>query len=666
MRDADPAPSAGNNATTPRKPEAAIEADARRPREALEIDLMQLARFAGARIILDRAVSIDRGARRISLAGGRLLRFDAASINVGISSGPADVPGFAEHGIPAKPLDRFADAWAVTDRSDPIAVLGGGVGGCELAMAMAHARGSGTGITVIDQAQVLGTLPQREAILKQMAAMRIAVLEQVEAVEVTGDAVILSDATHVASGFTVGAAGARLAGWLGKTGLDLHSDGSLTIGPTLQTSDPAIFAAGDCAHMTQTPRPKAGVFAVRQAPVLHDNLRAAVTGKPLRKFNPQKQYLKIISLGDRSAMAAKWGRTVQGPWVWRWKDRIDRRFMDRLNHLPAMGAPDDPMLCTGCGAKVAPGALAQALAELTGATRPDVTNLPGDDAAVLRIGGAQQVISTDHLSAVTDDPHQMAQIAAVHALGDIWAMGATPQAALASVILPRMVPAMQADWLAEIMGAAGDVFAEAGAAVAGGHSSMGTSLTIGFTVTGLLERDPITLAGARPGDILILTKPIGTGVLLAGGMRGGARGADVAEALTSMAAPQGDAATALHEANAMTDVTGFGLAGHLMNICEASGVAAVIELDAIPLLPGSAALAEANVRSTLWPDNAMIVNRMTLPNDPRADLLFDPQTAGGLLAAVPMDRAEAVLEALGDAGNRIGEVVEGVPFITVR
>ena len=216
------------------------------------------------------------------------------------------------------------------------------------------------------------------------------------------------------------------------------------------------------------------------------------------------------------------------------------------------------------------------------------------------------------------------------------------------------------------MGAAGDVFAEAGAAVAGGHSSMGTSLTIGFTVTGLLERDPITLAGARPGDILILTKPIGTGVLLAGGMRGGARGADVAEALTSMAAPQGDAATALHEANAMTDVTGFGLAGHLMNICEASGVAAVIELDAIPLLPGSAALAEANVRSTLWPDNAMIVNRMTLPNDPRADLLFDPQTAGGLLAAVPMDRAEAVLEALGDAGNRIGEVVEGVPFITVR
>ena len=376
------------------------------PREALEIDLMQLARFAGARIILDRAVSIDREARRISLAGGRLLRFDAASINVGISSGPADVPGFAEHGIPAKPLDRFADAWAVTDRKDPIAVLGGGVGGCELAMAMAHARGSGTGITVIDQAQVLGTLPQREAILKQMAAMRIAVLEQVEAVEVTGDAVILSDATHVASGFTVGAAGARLAGWLGKTGLDLHSDGSLTIGPTLQTSDPAIFAAGDCAHMTQTPRPKAGVFAVRQAPVLHDNLRAAVTGKPLRKFNPQKQYLKIISLGDRSAMAAKWGRTVQGPWVWRWKDRIDRRFMDRLNHLPAMGAPDDPMLCTGCGAKVAPGALAQALAELTGATRPDVTNLPGDDAAVLRIGGAQQVISTDHLSAVTDDPHQ--------------------------------------------------------------------------------------------------------------------------------------------------------------------------------------------------------------------------------------------------------------------
>ena len=636
------------------------------PREALQIDLIRLARFAVARVVLDRAISIDRAARRIVLAGGRTIAFDVASINVGITSGPDDVPGFQRFGTGAKPLDRFADTWAALDQSQPIAVLGGGVGGVELAMAMAHARGTGAGLTVIERAEILNAHPMRQALMARMATMGITVLEQAQAVRINADAVALADGRSVPSGFTVGAAGALVPGWLAETGLDRHGDGSLRVGPTLQTSDPTIFAAGDCAHMDHAPRPKTGVFAVRQAPVLHDNLRAAATARPMKTYRPQKNYLKLVLLGDRQALAAKWGRTVQGPWVWRWKDRIDRRFMDRLNHPPLMSDPNDPMLCTGCGAKVAAGALAQALSGLGGAKRDDVTNLPGDDAAVLRVGGARQVISTDHLSAVTDDPHVMARIAAVHALGDIWAMGATPQAALASLILPRMVPAMQADWLAEIMGAASEVFAEAGAAVAGGHSSLGDSLTIGFTVTGLLEGDPITLAGAKPGDVLILTKPIGTGVLLAGGMRGVARGADVAAALASMAHPQGDAAAALRDAHAMTDVTGFGLAGHLMNICRASDVAATLTLDAIPLLNGAAEMAEDGVRSTLWPDNAVIADQMALPNDPRADLLFDPQTAGGLLAAVAPDQADAVLQALGDEGHQIGKIVEGAPFVTVR
>jgi len=635
-------------------------------RDALQIDLMRLCRFAGARIILDRATSIDLAARRIGLAGGRSLRFDVASVNVGIRSGPSDVPGFDDFAISAKPLERFADAWDAVARDLPIAVLGGGVGGCELAMAMAHARGTGNGITVVERDRALATLPQRPAILTRMTSLGITLIEKAEATQVTRDAVILSDGRRIASGFTVGAAQALQANWLADTGLDLHDDGSLRVTPTLQTSDPAIFAAGDCAHMAHAPRPRAGVFAVRQAPVLHKNLRAAVSGAAMRSFTPQRRYLKLISLGGRSAVAAKWGRTVQGAWVWHWKDRIDRRFMDRLNHPPAMGDGDDPMLCTGCGAKVAHGALTQALSGLATVLRDDVTNLAGDDAAVLQIGGARQVISTDHLSAVTDDPHLMARIAATHALGDIWAMGAAPQAALASVILPRMPPSMQADWLAEIMGSAGAEFAKAGAAIAGGHSSLGGGLTIGFTVTGLLKGAPITLAGARARDVLILTKPIGTGVLLAGAMRGLARGDDVAAALASMAQDQNAAAAVLRGANAMTDVTGFGLAGHLMNMCRASDVGAELTLDAIPFLDGAADMAARHVRSTLWPENMAVAADMFLPKDPRADLLFDPQTAGGLLAAVPPDQADAMLEVLGTTGHRIGIVVAGDAAVQVR
>ncbi len=144
---------------------------------------------------------------------------------------------------------------------------------------------------------------------------------------------------------------------------------------------------------------------------------------------------------------------------------------------------------------------------------------PGDDAAILRHGAGFQVITTDHLRAFTHDPGLMAQITAIHALGDIWAMGAAPQTALAQITLPRMSPALQAETLREIMQAASAAFTAAGADVVGGHTSIGAELTLGFTVTGLADRI-ITKGGARPGDVLILTKPIGTGTILAAEMAG--------------------------------------------------------------------------------------------------------------------------------------------------
>jgi selenide,water dikinase len=279
------------------------------------------------------------------------------------------------------------------------------------------------------------------------------------------------------------------------------------------------------------------------------------------------------------------------------------------------------------------------------------------------MGGRRQVISTDHLRAFALDPALVARVAAVHALGDVWAMGAAPQAAVATVILPRMAARLQAGWLDEVMGAAGEVFAAEGVAVLGGHSSMGAELTVGFTVTGLLEGPPVTLGGARAGDVLILTKPLGTGVLLAAEMRGLARGADVVAAWASMAAPQGDAATILApRARAMTDVTGFGLAGHLWNVCRASGVGAEVALDALPLLPGAEDLARRGLRSTLFAQNrAALSGVIEAPEGARADLIFDPQTAGGLLAAVAPEAAPDLLEALtarGVPARSIGTVTD--------
>ncbi|MEJ8561795.1 selenide, water dikinase SelD [Yoonia sp. GPGPB17] len=632
-------------------------------RDELDIDLIKLARFAGARIINGYARGIDKDARMIHVDGRPPIAYDVAAVDVGITSAMPDLPGFTTHAIPAKPLGVFASRWdAFRAQADApqIAIIGGGVAGAELAMAMAHAlRNKQPKVRLIESNRVLTALgyKARQKMLAALTASDIEIIEDAEVTEIFAEGVVLRDGRTIRSDFTTGAAGAKPHDWIAETGLDLH-DGFITVDANLQSSAPEIFAVGDCAHLSHDPRPKAGVYAVREAPVLFDNLRAALSGGSLRVYKPQSDYLKLISLGGKSALAEKFGTAREGPLLWKLKDYIDRKFMTQFDTLPAMETPklprtialgvkevlgDKPM-CGGCGAKVGRAALQTVL-----------TDQFGDDAAEVQSG---QVMSTDHLRALTHDPVVMTRIAAVHALGDIWAMGAKPQAATASLILPRMSAALQERTMAEIMAAASGVFTDAGAKIIGGHSSLGDELTIGFTVTGLTKA-PITLAGAKPGDRLILTKPIGSGTIMAAEMAGKAKGSDVISCLALMVQDQAQASVILSKAHAMTDITGFGLAGHLRGICDASGVGATLDLDAIPLMDGALGLSTAGVRSSLFEDNQIGAGVI---NGPSIDLLFDPQTAGGLLAAVSARSANTALKKLQDAGYDaavIGEITEG-------
>lgn len=674
------------------------------PRAALEIDLVRLARFAGARLIAGAATGLELAARQVMVPGRAPLGYDVVSIDIGITAVMPALPGFAEHAVGAKPLDTYVAAWErflarLREGAAPaqVAVIGAGVAGVELALAMGHrmaAQGTPGAVSVIEAATPLPGLGAgaRASLLAALDRAGVALHAGVAAAGVSAEGVQLADGRTVPAAFVVGAGGARPHGWLAATGLPL-SEGYVTVGETLQVpGHPEVFATGDCAHMAHAPRVKAGVFAVRQAPVLLANLRAALAGGRMRPYWPQRDYLKLITTGGRRAVADKAGMRAGGPWLWRLKDRIDRRFMAKFHHLPAMPAAalpaemalgvaealaDAPPLCGGCGAKVARAGLVAALGGLGAGAgrRADVLSGPGDDAAVLAHGaGGVQVITTDHLRAFCEDPWLVARVAAEHALGDVRAMGAAPQVALAAIILPRMSTALQARTLAEIMEAAGTVFAAAGAEIVGGHTALGAELTVGFTITGLAAA-VVGKGGARVGDALIVTKPLGTGVVLAAEMQAAAEGADVLAAWGAMAAGQPGAAALAAAAHALTDVTGFGLAGHLLEMLDASkGVAAEIALDAVPLLAGAEALAAAGHRAFVTPENrAGAAARMALPEGPRAGLLFDPQTGGGLLAAVPEAAAEAVLAALHAAGApeaaRIGKVVAatpGAPAITVR
>lgn len=663
-------------------------------REELEIDLVQLARFAGARVILDRAVGLNRAQKQIILQNRPPISYDIASVDIGITSDMAQLAGFADHAIGAKPLDRYSERWRdfraevkAGTACPTVVVIGGGIAGIELSMAMAHALrtdGALPSVTVIEGSDAITGVPPSTSrrLMRAMKTQDVRLLTGTLAAEVTAKGVQLADGSHIDADLVVGAAGTYPHPWLAETDLPL-TDGFIDITPDLQvTDDPSLFACGDCANMAAFPRPKAGVFAVRAAPFLYHNLRAALTGHKMKPFKPQSDYLKLVSLGGKAALAEKAGITVSGKLLWAWKNRIDTQFMRKFSQLPTMAATDRPAemaegvadildakpLCGGCGAKVGAGVLGDTLKHMSMPTRPDVVAGPGDDAAVLRIGDVHQVITTDHLRAFTQDPYVMAQITAVHALGDVWAMGATPQAALAQIILPRMSPELQARTMDEIMRAASGVFAGEGVAIVGGHSTMGDELTIGFTLTGLRSDLPITTAGAKAGDVLLLTRPIGSGTVMAAEMQKAANGRHVAQMLDLMARPQGDAAKTLSNARAMTDVTGFGLAGHLMEICRASELSAELTLDNIPVFDGAVALAEAGHHSTLYQSN-----RDAAPvfgaEGPKAKLIYDPQTAGGLLAAVdPADVQHLVneLTAQGHTATIIGRLAEGPASITLR
>ncbi|MBB5720598.1 selenide,water dikinase [Loktanella ponticola] len=660
-------------------------------RAELDIDLVQLARFAGARVILGAVNHIDVASKLIRVPERAPIAYDVTAIDVGITSTMPQLQGFTDHAIPAKPLGHFATKWDAfrADTKDPhIAIIGGGVAGAELAMAMSHAlRRDGSAnavVQLVDRGKVLKDLRDvaKQKMLVALADQGVTLIEDADVTEITADGILLSDGETIKSDFTTGAAGAKPHDWVAGLNLDIH-EGFISVNSALQSSNEDVFAVGDCAHLSFDPRPKAGVYAVREAPVLFDNLRARLSGGELRAYKPQNDYLKLISLGDKSALAERFGTALQGPLLWKLKNHIDRKFMNQFVGLTPMAQPEVPLtvadglrdvlgdrpMCGGCGAKVGRGTLRHALAKLPDDKRADVLSALGDDAAILTTGNTTQVMTTDHLRAMVDDPVVMTRIAAIHALGDVWAMAAKPQAATVTIILPRMSAALQERTLAEIMVTAHDVMTDAGAAIVGGHTSQGDELTIGFTVTGLVEKRAITLAGAKSGDALILTKPIGSGVIMAAEMQCKAAGADVAAALAHMTEGQTAASGILADAHAMTDVTGFGLAGHLAGICEASGVGAMVDLAAVPVMDGALDLVKSGVQSSLFATNRADVAGVKATNCALSELMFDPQTAGGLLAAVDAALAQKLVDRLQNEGYPaaiIGTITDQVGRIILQ
>lgn len=644
-------------------------------RDESDIDLVRLARFANARLILASVEQLDLTTQRVHLPCRPSIPFDTLSIDTGLSDGMGESAAALPGAWPIRPFDPLLEGWAAfldqamrCPQGANAVVIGAGLGGIEMACAIAYrlrtlkTTGEPSQVQLIEQASEIlpaGSAGLRRSLKAALHGHGVDLLVGDRPVSLEANRLRLNSGAERNADFVILAGGGKPGAWLADTGLTLK-DGFVAIDNCLRSiSHASVFAVGDVAQFMSNPLPKSGVFAVRQASVLTRNLRETVCGSALARFRPQRSTLKLISLGDRAALAEKWGLTVEGPGIWTWKSHVDRAFMAKLSDFPNM-QPDvkgtaasflfEPVtqaetpLCGGCGSKLGGAVLKAALAELAPPERSDVLLGPGDDAAILQWGEGptlHQVLTTDHFRAFTDDPYRFGRIATQHALGDIWAMGADPQAALINLTLPPMSARKQATTAAEILAGVEAALRAAGADLVGGHSAQGAELALGVTLTGLLpDAIRMGLSRAQPGDRLVLTKPIGSGTLLAANMQCLAKGVWVEGAFVAMDQSLRPIATALRFlAHAMTDVSGFGLAGHLQRLIDRSGQDAELDLNMVPFLAGASTLATQGVRSSLFAENFGLAAAMVASDEirqrPEFTLLFDPQTAGGLLAAVP-------------------------------
>ncbi len=676
-------------------------------REDCHINLRSLCQFAGAQLLIDRAIGLDLVNHRVLCAQRPPITFDVLSIDIGSTP---QIPRLASgSGVAAKPVPQFLRWWDELcdrlphhDQPFGLGIIGGGAGGVELALAM-HRRLQAIGqpFTLHLFHRTAELMPRHNAWVSRRfhqllleRGIHLHLQESVKAVQ--AGQVICESGLTIACEESVWVTSATAPSWLGAAGLAVTPEGFVQVNDDLQSvSHPQVFAAGDVATMVHYDRPKAGVFAVRQGKPLLKNLQRALLQKPLQPYHPQAQFLSLIGTADGAAMASRgrWG--WQSRWLWQWKDRIDRAFMHQFSHLPEMPheagekvrEPEElaaAMPCFGCGAKVGSSTLENVLHRLHPiAPSPHPSMLIAldapDDAAVLQLPPGQLLVQTiDYFPALINDPYLFGQIAAHHSLSDLFAMGARPHSALAIATVPYGTAAKQEEILYQVLAGAVKVLQAAQADLIGGHTIAGETLAFGLSCNGLADADRLLRKGGmQPGQGLILTKPLGIGTLFAAAMRRRAQAAWIDQAIATMLISNQFAVDCfLRHATACTDITGFGLLGHLGEMVQASGVAVCLNGAAIPILPGARETVQQGIFSSLYEQNlrasAWIHERTTASQHPDYPLWFDPQTAGGLLAAVPLDQVNACLKTLKAVGyahcalvGRVVPLVGDVAPITI-
>ena len=642
----------------------------------LQINIRQLCDQAKISFIKGEIVGLDTNKQQLLLAGRPPLPFTRLSINLGSTTTPSDSENLLHKSI--KPLKRALqwleaqDIGAQQDTPQPFTIIGSGLAAIETSLAL--------------RKRWRNRPLQLQA--KRGSKTIQPFLNELKKADIT----LLSDSQSV-NGPALRCTGSRPPAWLSQSGLPLNSEGRIQTDRSLQVlSHPNFFATGDCAVIKDEPRPASGVWAVRAAPILATNIQRQRQKKALLQWKPQRHALQLVggfnAAGEPMAWALRNGWCF-GPsqLLWRWKQTIDRRFMAMFQMQP-MAEGNRDMACRGCAAKLPAQSLENALTQAGFGLYGEEP----EDAVQLDRHWSQSV---DGFPALINDPWLNARITTLHACSDLWACGQRVHSAQMVITLPE-IPSQQQEWLmSQTLQGAQSALHPQNAQLLGGHtlvardqspSTPAAGLQLALIVNGKrnFENRFWSKRGLEPGDALLLSRSLGSGVLLAAAMAGATQPEHFDQALEQMATSQHDLLEQLlayeeHQPScihACTDITGFGLLGHLGEMLRGNQAEVSVHLqpDSIPSLPGSLQLLADGYCSTLAPSNrrawALLDSHGDHPakvslspsgshsHDQQAilELLVDPQTCGPLLVSCSQSAAKELCQQ-GPWAN-IGEVIK--------
>ncbi len=669
--------------------------------DQIAIDLRRLSDQAGVALVIAEIKGVDASQNHLLLAERSLIRFERLSINVG-SETCQKTNSFeaskAAQVMSIKPLEP-ALAWLKQQDSQSLlygqklfTVIGAGLAGVEIALALRQRWPKRPIQLQAHQGQ------PNPALRRALAAAAIELI--------TDESAITAPALRCT--------GSQAPAWLAASGLPVDRLGRVRTTNTLQViNNPHLFAVGDCGVIDAAPRPASGVWAVRAAKPLAQNLERCSHNLPTRSWRPQARALQLLggkNTSQGSAAWALWGNLMIGPhpWLWQWKQIIDRRFIALFEELSMMSKAAnknaDTMACRGCAAKLPAQPLNKALKQVG---LQALSEQPQDAALIATTSAGESLLqSVDGFPALVSDPWLNGRLTTLHACSDLWASGAEVISAQAVITLPVVPSKLQQELLAQTLAGVQSALDPQGAQLIGGHSLEARSVapqpsSLGLQVS--LSVNGKTTAGHKPwgksrlqsGDVLLLSRSLGSGVLFAAAMAGEVCPQDLDAALAQMTISQHNLLAPLRilEAkhagastiHACTDITGFGLLGHLGEMLHASNLKRhqtdlnplrlTLEAQAMPSMQGAVRLFEAGFSSTLAPANRHNW-RLLEPNTNKEaapieilwgdiaaghgqrqallELMVDPQTCGPLLVACS---TKIAAELLSDGPwQRIGQV----------